>query len=102
MSIWAWLLVPISDKLVWERVVIWVMLARVMSLSTSASATTDDPATRSEAVRVLDTSASVIVLAGSDTVPAITVRPFDDRMTPTTSRAVPGVLVPIPTPPELR
>ena len=66
------------------RLVIWVILVRVMSSSTSASATTDETATRSEAVRVSDTMASVMESAGSDTVP-VTVRPSEALMPPITS-----------------
>ena len=82
------------------RLVTWVILVSVISSSTSASDTTDDPDTRSEAVRVSEIMASVIELSGSETVP-VTVRPSEARIPPATSSFTLGDEVPTPTmPPE--
>ena len=101
MSIVVWVLVPMSERLVCERLVIWVMFVRVMLLSTSASETTLETATRLDAVSVSETMGSVTESAGKDTVPAVTVRPFEERIAPTTSNAAPGEVVPMPTLPAL-
>ena len=63
-------------------VVIWVIFVRVMSSSTSASATTEDPDTKLEAVKVSDTKASVIELLAKDKVPATLKPPERDNEVP--------------------